>query len=166
MPAVLARATSALKENKECLELFGTEESRRNGFDPIAVLQTLYGDPGMAFPSASPVGGTRVASAFVYSPFVGGADATTSNEVVIDFTNGLPSFSIGVRVNINVNEWNGTAVAGHANIAASVLLHEMGHVYDLLRGSGGSQINDDSWWNTAASVANNVLVNEKCKLIF
>ncbi len=163
MPKVMDRVKKALRENSECRELFGNDASRAGAFNPETVLDALYSNPGFAFPTTTSVGGVQVSSAFSF--LTGGGDAVVWPNLVVGTNNGWPSVSIEYRVDINISLWNYNADWNDVRTAAAVLLHEMGHIFDLLSraGSGGSQILDDRF-SSSMSERNTILVLDKCKL--
>ena len=126
MPAAFSRAVQALTLDPDCLNLFGSANSRANGWNPVNVLTDIvYGSNSHGSVSFSNLGSS------------GGAAVTS------------PSGRFGIsglitnKVTITINEytdptgalayWN----AGYAGVNAELLLHELAHAYTLLRGSGG-----------------------------
>jgi hypothetical protein len=103
----------------KCADLYGTPESRENGWDPATIFRNLFAGHG-GFGEVK------------FGPTLG-ALALTS-----------PSFGskgITAIVNLNIDAWTGKLV--HDTFERSLtLLHELGHAYNLLslRGSGGSKI--------------------------
>jgi hypothetical protein len=66
-------------------------------------------------------------------------------------------------VQITVNNIAGSFVTGNPNDWAVTVLHELGHAYWDLYGSGTSKIQPDSA-SVSVSQANTALVQKKCKL--
>lgn len=101
------RAKKALSENEDCRHLFGNEKTRANGFDPASILDKIK------------------AGTFATLKFedLGAEDAAMVK------ADGIPKMS-SVTITINSNTggyWN----VGNTDLNAELLLHELGHVYDL-----------------------------------
>jgi hypothetical protein len=119
--AGLALASDWFKK-ESCKGLFGTEETRANGYDPLTVMNALYsgGDTTLR------IGSELVATAFVKllpAPPLG-------------VTASLPAvslLSVGVLINMSY-------VGNDSMEAALTMVHEMGHVYNAISAMGGSQI--------------------------
>ncbi len=154
--AVLNIAAKA-PANKNCASLFGS------GIDPTTALQALYGNIGSLFPTATVLGGTSVSSSF--SVLTYGSDAVEYKALVVGFFNGQPYAGIGARVDLNVSEWDSLISNGNTSLAAAILLHELGHVYNDIPGSGGSKITDDAN-NSAETQKNTALILKDCDLVF
>jgi hypothetical protein len=90
-----------------------------------------------------------------------GPVAREKSVVTLGFNNGKPYVGLGLQVDINLSEWNSNGELGNSYINAAVLLHEMGHVYNDILGSGGSQIGNDTR-NSGKSQANTMLILQKC----
>ncbi len=154
--AAIEAAIQALRNNETCRRLFGDSTSRSGQFDPEAVLRTVFS--GTSNPLAGvgirggQVAGTLVTSnlAFGWMMDLGGADATT-----------VPFPLLGIHVDLNTNSFLNSGTG----YLAGVLLHELGHVYNLLasKGSGGSQILDDAG-NNEQSGRNFLKVLTECNL--
>jgi hypothetical protein len=165
MKQAMAKAKSALDSKSSCRQLFGTDASRATAnFNPDSVLNTLYSQAGSLLPKATLIAGVPVASSFTFGFLLGGEDATVGYAAVAVGTSS-PYVAPAIQVYINVGEWNSEFQAGDVSIMAATLLHEMGHVYDLLAGagSGGSKILDDSSSQTV-SQQNTALVLTDCGL--
>jgi len=110
------QAQNDLKDNPECQQVFGTVDSRQNGWDPGTVLGNLFWHQG----GLGSVG---------YGPTLGATALTVPT---------LAGFAIGAVININDSQWFDIS----ASDRGILLLHELGHAYNLLsaRGSGGSAI--------------------------
>lgn len=116
--AAVSRAKKALSENADCQKLFGNEKTRANGFDPSGILDQI------------------AAGTFGTLTF---EDKGANWGVASVSPNGVPKLS---TVTITINSyndgqrtwWNG----GYVDYNAETLLHELGHVYDLTKGSGNS----------------------------
>lgn len=77
----------------------------------------------------------------------------------------LPLPGGGARVLIDGSigsYWNSSGAVGDITSLAILLMHELGHVYDLLSGSGGSQIQLDDGIRSSQSVANTARVIKDC----
>ncbi|MCC6589029.1 MAG: hypothetical protein IT168_20190 [Bryobacterales bacterium] len=117
MPSAFSAAIQVLVSNSDCMNLFGNEKTRANGFNPVNVLTSIvYGDHAFG----------HVEFEFQNS----GAARVTPN--------GIPKFTSSATIKINTNPdfWN----AGNIIYNAETLLHELGHVYDVIQGSGSSKI--------------------------
>ena len=86
-----------------------------------------------------------------------GYPATTQANLAVGPTHIGPS----VRVGINISEWNQAGREGLFDVMAATLLHELGHVYSAIAGSGGSEIKDDAS-NPGQSDANHLKIIERC----
>jgi RHS repeat-associated protein len=155
VPTVKSRALVALA-NPECEALFGTAEGRAGGVTPQAILNEMLSGPV--------VGPTRITVDFDYT---GMGDARVLFRNIAeeqDFLRlGIQVSSI--RVSIKATTWNtlnfpvNNPVNDRWGIAANaaLLLHELGHVFDVVSGLGGSRIRTpdvtltsgirDSLWN-------------------
>jgi hypothetical protein len=131
------------------------------------VFKKLYSNAGSLFPTTSLVAGVPVASSFVFDWLLGGLDAVEYKSLVVGVVAGRPYIGTGIRVDIAVKGWNEMGRAGQTNIAAPILLHELGHVFaDLAsQGSGGTGLLDDTR-NSERSAQNTQRILEKCGLIF
>jgi hypothetical protein len=107
-------AKDALK-NSKCSGLFGNKKTRTNGFDPTEVLDSI-------------AAGGRFGS--IRFSDDGDPGSTTAN-------GGVPKMSASsVMITINAPNW----LIGNTLYNAELLLHELGHAFDIIRGSGGSVI--------------------------
>jgi RHS repeat-associated protein len=138
LPSALARAIDGLKSYKDCLDLFGTADSRSHGFNPIDVLQQISKQ-----------------IKFVPLPY-----AALTIPVPVTTGPGLPIFVGQILINSlafqGTNSWNN----GDTFNNTLTLLHELGHWYDYTTFSGGSQLHtpDGLFMNEA----NDSLVTTKC----
>ncbi len=108
------RAQEAL-ESEKCQKLFGNKKTRENGFDPATVLGSIAD------------GGTFGRVTFTTD---GDPGSTTAN-------GGIPKVSSSsVIIALNTANWD----VGNTLYNAETLLHELGHAYDIIHGSGGSVI--------------------------
>ena len=150
MPAALARAVSALENNPQCDQLFGTATTRANGFNPIQVISTVFSQGGGL------VNGAPVGAAFlpVVSSILGNVAITAPN---VSPGGGASVFIAGGSSSL----WNLAGAINNTLFQAETLLHELGHVYSFIVGSGGSQIAYDGF-STVTSEANQALVEQKC----
>jgi RHS repeat-associated protein len=111
------QAQNLLKDNKPCIQLFGTDETRNNGWDPAVVLGKLFWRQGNL-------------GSIDYGNTLGGLALTYPT---------LSGLAIAATVNVsNEVDWG---MLDHRE-RGLILLHELGHAYNLLsvRGSGGSAI--------------------------
>jgi hypothetical protein len=121
MPAAFSRAVQALSLNSDCMNLFGNAKSRANGWNPVNVLTNI-------------IYGSHSHGSVTFKNLGPGPGAITS-------PSGHGLGLITGKVSITINEytdptkayWN----AGYSTINAELLLHELGHAYTLLLGSGG-----------------------------
>lgn len=125
----MARAIQALTLNEDCRKLFGNKKTRANGFDPSAVLTSIA------------TGGKFGSIEFADRGPSWGVAKTTPAGVVLPRLR--PPFVSSNKVTITINSfddaklyWNDAKTDGNA----STLLHELGHAFNFLRGSGGSQL--------------------------
>ena len=90
-----------------------------------------------------------------------GVDAakTTQNRFILpNFNQGLTGTS--ATISINSNTWNNTTV----DYNAETLLHEMAHLYDFVRGSGGFALKNRAEF--ADHQAFDKLIEDKCNIHF
>jgi len=104
-----------------CQGLYGTAATRANGFAPGTVAQQLFGNGN----AAVTVGGSLLTSTFVSAGPV----------APVALTLGTPSPLVNVAVFINTSQ-----LVNDTWDTAITLLHELGHVYNDVPSSGGSQI--------------------------
>jgi hypothetical protein len=134
-------------------------------FDPSNVLHALYDNISVfGYGDATLLGGKAVASVFAYSYATNGNAAVTHQALFVAVPNLFKS-SVGIIVAFNIDEWNAEGRAGATDTAsmATMLLHEMGHVYNYLtpQGSGGSKIiQNDTGGNLSAD--NDQLIFRAC----
>jgi RHS repeat-associated protein len=116
--AAVKRAKKALSENEDCQKLFGNAKTRANGFDPSSILDQI-------------AAGTFGTLKFDNKGAKWGVAGVSPN--------GVPKLS---SVTITLNSYNDGTLAywnlGNTDFNAETLLHELGHVYDLTKGSGNS----------------------------
>ncbi len=140
------RAKKALSENEDCRNLFGNDKTRAHGFDPATILDKIQ------------------AGTFATLKF---EDLGEKGDVANVKPDGIPKMS---SVTITINAHIGTGAywnVGNTDWNAELLLHELGHVYDLTRGSGGSRIKSpddvDVWpFFKKASMWNDWKVDQAC----
>jgi RHS repeat-associated protein len=147
MPAAAARALQALTLNQECFNLFGTEKTRDEKWNPITVLTSLIISRDNTYGSVN----------FDYTG--NGAALTTPNGFPI------PSLSAGITgtsatISIKASWWNVNNVAYNAE----TLLHELGHVFNFVRGSGGFALPNRA--ELKDSQAFDKLIEDKCNIHF
>jgi len=127
-------ASTALK-NSKCKDLFGNPTAWKNGFDPQTILKTLANGGG-SVPSTTPNLKAYVSLGFTILPFAALTVAST------DVSWQGASLTVNVLISTitipGSNAWNN----GDSFINGLTLLHELGHVFDMLSpaGSGGSQL--------------------------
>jgi hypothetical protein len=145
MPAAYARAMQALTLNPDCFDLFGTAKTRAGKWNPTVVLTSLFLTQGGTYGSVN----------FNY----------TGNGAALTTPNGFPTPSItqGIQgssatVSINSAYWNVDNVAYNAE----TLLHELGHVYNFVRGSGNFALSNSS--ELTNSGAFDQLIEAKCNI--
>jgi hypothetical protein len=110
----------------DCQGLFGTAASRANGFDPATLFTDIYES------ASSTIAGTLISTAFDILPANGPLGLTIGG-----IFGGVGSGAgAGIQVLINSDLMSGNDMWD----LEITLLHELGHVYNLLPGSGGSQI--------------------------
>jgi RHS repeat-associated protein len=146
MPGALATAINALSTHQDCMNDFGDSYTRADNFNPIDIVRQVYRQGG------SSVAGQSVSASFV--SLLGAAAAVT-----------IPIPGGGAVVTIDSASWGFWNTAGKYNDSywqAILLLHELGHVYDNLKGSGGSAIKDDGGFGNAASEANTDRIRQDC----
>jgi hypothetical protein len=145
MPAALDFALSALSKRKECVELFGNADTRQGRWNPETVLRSMFERRSNEYGTVD----------FEYT------DDAVAQTTPAGFP--LPSINQGItgsRANIHFNRrwWN----VGNAAENAETLLHELGHLYNFTRGSGGfalpnrAELTDDRAFDK--------LIKEKCNL--
>jgi hypothetical protein len=146
MPPAFARAIEALTLNPECFDLYGTAKTRQGKWNPITVATSLF------FAADGTYGS-------VDFNFTGpGAALTTPTGIL------LPSLRYGVTgssANISINApgyWN----VDNVNYNAETLLHEMGHLYNWVRGSGGFALSNFSEGKNSGAF--DALINKDCGL--
>jgi RHS repeat-associated protein len=142
MPAALATAINALKTHQQCADLFGNATTQAGAFNPVDVIQQVFKQGG------STIAGQSVSATF--QPIVLWSALTIPNvgggaTVVID--------------SVNYDLWNSSGSIGDSYWQAILLLHELGHVYNDLKGSGGSKIGGDGF---GGSDANTNLIKKDC----
>ena len=136
------RAVAALA-NESCAGLFGNQKTRNGKFDPTIVLSAL-------------ADGTKFGS-------IKFADKSTSWGVAQVTPNGLPCLASKATITINSTVSPGYWNSNNVDQNALTLLHELGHVYDLIRGSGGSAIKSpDALLGGSRSEYNDWLVDQNC----
>lgn len=147
MKEALDRVAKAFK-NKDCLELFGTHQSRENGWDPREFAKDLFsGKP-------SDYGWT------VFVPLTSAGPVAAT----VPFGSAGVVPTLGVLVLINSSTGPGDLwMNADTDINAMTLLHELGHAYDILqvRGSGGSAITTPDR-TSSTNVQNDALVAKHC----
>jgi hypothetical protein len=152
MPGVITEAQRVLNLYQDCAEVFGNAQSRKGAFNPSVVLSAVFGniDPRITEPLAVPnkVAGRPVGSVFIW-PSILPADGLTFPSLYVS-TDGIAT---GPRVAISLTAWNSQGENPNPGLynMAVFLLHEMGHVYNLLKpqGSGGSKITQGDLLETA-----------------
>jgi RHS repeat-associated protein len=153
LPAAKDRAKKALMENQDCMEIFGNEATRSAEFDPVKAIDQIF----------NPAGGFLGGRAVGVGVFNGHPVFSTAQVNPALFF-GSGTLTWGWRVEINASMWNdmanGTGDLG-VQFQAAALLHEMGHIFARIGGSGGSRIVEDGLSNSL-SERNTALVLDKC----
>ena len=153
LASVYRKAQDILATHENCSKLFGTDQSRANGWNPMNVLKGMFfGEGGL--------GSIR------YGSTLPGSEMTTLPTVTV----GNGPFGIGLGASITISESaakdyiSGSGYVGATNELALSLLHELGHAYSLLspRGSGGSQILPGDILPPIQRI-NNDLINQNCR---
>ena len=147
MPAAFARAIQALTLNDDCMKLSGNDKTRANGLNPADVLTNIvFGSGSFGHIQFQNKGGGW-----------GVALTTPAGKLPIPVLSG--------RVTITINEyispsgslyWN----AGDTTANAELLLHELGHAFNFLRGSGGFAISNLSEYRNSMAFDN--IINKTC----
>ncbi len=144
MPPAFARAIQALTLDPDCMALFGTAQTRSEGFNPTVVLTNIvYGSHSF--------GSIHFA---MHPPNWGVAETRPAGL--------LPIPGLSGKVSITINElssygfWN----YGDSNENAETLLHELGHVFNDLRGAGGFALPNSA--ERADPRAFDALIQQKC----
>jgi len=144
MPAAFSRAIQALTLNSDCMSLFGTEATRQNGFNPANVLIDItYGSHNFGTVSFSS-----------HSAKWGVAQTRPAGLVPI------PGLAGKVKISINELPGYGFWNNGDATENAETLLHELGHVFNDLKGAGGFALPNSAENNDP--YAFDKLVKQKC----
>jgi hypothetical protein len=144
MPAAFSRAVQALTLNSNCMSLFGTATTRANGFNPANVLtDIIYGSHNFGTVSFSS-----------HSTNWGVAQTRPAGLVPI------PGLAGKVKISINELSGYGFWNNGDATENAETLLHELGHVFNDLRGAGGFALPNSA--ENSDPYAFDKLVKQKC----
>jgi len=145
MPPAFSRAMQALTLNQDCYDLFGTAQTRQGKWDPTVVLTSLFFAQDGRYGSVN----------FNYAG--NGSALTTPNGFP------LPSLRSGITgtsatISINASSWN----VDNVPFNAETLLHEMAHLYNFVRGSGGFAIPNRA--ELANSDAFDKVIEDKCNI--
>jgi len=135
----------ALTLNQDCYDLFGTAQTRQGKWDPTVVLTSLFFAQDGRYGSVN----------FNYAG--NGSALTTPNGFP------LPSLRSGITgtsatISINASSWN----VDNVPFNAETLLHEMAHLYNFVRGSGGFAIPNRA--ELANSDAFDKVIEDKCNI--
>ncbi|MGB7763196.1 MAG: RHS repeat-associated core domain-containing protein [Bryobacteraceae bacterium] len=147
----MALARRLLAKDPQCAALFGrTGPAGNTSPDPLTVLTQIQGSEAFG-PLAS------------NENYITNATTAGTGSVAISIGNGDTMLvNSGVTITLN-NITNGASfVTGNVMDWAQTILHELGHAYADLYGLGTSAIQPDLG-NSAASVANNNLIQKNCK---
>src|SRR6266496_3335036 len=122
MPAAVSRALQAITLSPDCSNLFGNAQTRQGKWNPATVLTNMLGLNNGVYGTVD-------------------FDDTDPTSAAITKPAGLltPSVNQGLRgssanVHLNSMSWNRPS---NTDGNAETLLHELGHVYNFTRGSGG-----------------------------
>jgi RHS repeat-associated protein len=141
----LDTAIMALQQSKDCEELFGTAKTRAAGRDPVTVLKAIASGTAYATIEFADKG-----------PKYGVAGVTVS----------VPRLARKATITINTynDPWGVYWNDGLTEHNAHTLLHELGHVFDLVSGLGQSRIKtpDSAWWSRDAGAWNDWLIDQNC----
>jgi len=135
-------------ESERCTKVFGTDESKANGWNPSQVLgKLMFGQGGLG--------------SIGYGHTLGNEAFTTPTLF------GVPLGTTGARISINAAAWQVENSGISPQERALTLLHELGHAFNLLylRGSGGSKI----WQGDtipALQDYNNSLIYQECGVVY
>jgi hypothetical protein len=145
MPPAFARAMQALTLNQDCFNLFGNDSTRDGKWDPTVVLTSLYLADNGKYGS-------------VNFDYTGTGNAQTT-------PNGFPrpSLNAGITgtsatISIKASDWN----IDNVDFNAETLLHEMGHLYNFVRGSGGFAVPNRA--EITNSQAFDKVIEDKCNI--
>lgn len=120
MPAAFSRAIAALTLNQDCMNLFGTDQTRAGKFNPVNVLTDIvYGSHNfgtVSFSLNSANWGVARARPAGFPP--------------------IPGFAPKEKIVINELSGYGFWNNGDATENADTLLHELGHAFNDIRGAG------------------------------
>jgi hypothetical protein len=151
MPAALALAEKWLHDSPKCDSLYGNAQTRQGVFNPITFAASFYSQAGNKYGGAS----------FALLPLPVAAITEPLPPMVAGYY--VTGYLAGVFINTitipGLNAWNNGGTFDNA----ITLLHEMGHVYNFIVGSGGSQIKFDTLF--FGSNANSDLVIKDCTTI-
>ena len=145
MPSAFARAMQALTLNQDCFNLFGSEKTRDGKWDPTVVLTSLS------------LGGDGKYGSVNFD-YTGSGNAQTT-------PNGFPrpSLNAGITgssatISIKASDWN----IGNVDFDAETLLHEMGRLYNFVRGSGGFAVSNRA--EIVDGEAFDKVIKDKCNI--
>jgi hypothetical protein len=140
-----------------CRDLFGNSATRRAGFGPSAFASTYFGGGNSH--------GRAIYADLTVLPDLAGVTVPLAAPSIS--MNGLgiaivPTPGATTIINTYASEWR----EGDSTTRALIMLHELGHVYNAIPGSGGSSIASfDSPWipgGRGRNEANDRLVIDKC----
>jgi hypothetical protein len=125
MPAAYFAAAAALADPK-CSGLFGTADTRNNGWDPTDILADIITGTKYGSVKFAEIGTNNVAT------------TVPAGRLPIPGLAGSVLITINSHDDPNYNFWNNASTMEQAE----TLLHELGHAYNFLRGSGGFAISN------------------------
>jgi RHS repeat-associated protein len=151
--AALSRAEKAL-ERPACQSIFGDARTRSGSWDPKNILNTVFSAGGGYMGDSRTYAGYQTLSWYPFRSI-----AATSPTFFVGGNAGYGT--VGWRVEINLTKMEEFWQID-PDYVAGALLHEMGHIYALVAGSGGSLIKYNGFGSSGQSEANQTLVMKNC----
>lgn len=147
VPAAASRAIQALSLNSECFDLFGSSRNRPDRWNPITVITSMFLGRSSEYGTVD----------FDYHG-VGAAETRPSGRILPSPFNRNLIQSTRANISIHRNVWN----IGNTDENAETILHELAHLYNFSRGSGGFAIGNLA--EGSDPFAFDKIIKEKCKL--